>query len=39
VVTRGVVTVRDFTLKKNRTVKAGHRYFARAPKPKKKGKH
>jgi hypothetical protein len=37
VVTRGVVTVRDFTLKKNRTVKAGHRYFARAPK--KKGKH
>jgi hypothetical protein len=36
IVTRGVVTVRDFTLKKNRTVKAGHRYLARAPKPKKK---
>jgi hypothetical protein len=34
VVTRGVVTVRDFTLKKNRTVRAGHRYFARAPKKK-----
>jgi hypothetical protein len=33
IVTRGVVTVRDFTLKKNRTVKAGHRYLARAPKP------
>jgi ferric-dicitrate binding protein FerR (iron transport regulator) len=36
IVTRGVVTVRDFTLKKNRTVKAGHRYLARAPKLKKK---
>jgi hypothetical protein len=31
-VSRGVVVVRDFTLKKNKTVKAGHRYFARAPK-------
>jgi hypothetical protein len=32
VVTKGSVTVRDFTLRKTRTVKAGHRYFARAPK-------
>jgi hypothetical protein len=32
VVSRGVVLVRDFTLRKNRTVKAGHRYFAKAPK-------
>jgi hypothetical protein len=32
VVQRGVVTVRDFTLRKNKTVKAGHRYFAKAPK-------
>jgi hypothetical protein len=31
-VQRGVVVVRDFTLRKNKTVKAGHRYFARAPK-------
>jgi hypothetical protein len=31
-VSKGVVVVRDFTLKKNKTVKAGHRYFARAPK-------
>ena len=31
-VQRGVVVVRDFTLKKNKTVKAGHHYFARAPK-------
>jgi ferric-dicitrate binding protein FerR (iron transport regulator) len=31
-VQRGTVVVRDFTLKKNKTVKAGHRYFARAPK-------
>jgi hypothetical protein len=31
-VQRGVVVVRDFTLKKNKTVKAGHRYFAHAPK-------
>jgi hypothetical protein len=32
VVQRGVVTVRDFTLRKNKTVKAGRRYFAKAPK-------
>jgi hypothetical protein len=31
-VQRGVVVVRDFTLRKNKTVKAGHRYFAHAPK-------
>jgi hypothetical protein len=31
-VQRGTVIVRDFTLRKNKTVKAGHRYFARAPK-------
>jgi streptogramin lyase len=31
-VTRGVVQVRDFSLRKNVTVKAGHQYFARAPK-------
>jgi hypothetical protein len=35
-VSRGVVVVRDFTLKKNKTVKAGHHYFARAPKLRKK---
>jgi len=34
-VTRGSVMVRDLTLKKNRLVKAGHSYFARAPKAKK----
>jgi predicted RNA-binding protein with TRAM domain len=34
-VTRGSVMVRDFTLKKNHLVKAGHSYFARAPKAKK----
>ena len=32
VVSRGVVVVRDFTRRKSRTVKAGHRYFAKAPK-------
>jgi hypothetical protein len=32
VVQRGTVIVRDFTLRKNKTVKAGHRYFAKAPK-------
>jgi hypothetical protein len=31
-VKKGTVTVRDFTLRKNRTVKAGRSYFARAPK-------
>ena len=31
-VTRGSVTVRDFTLRKTKVVKAGHSYFARAPK-------
>ncbi len=35
-VTRGAVTVRDLTLKKNRLVKAGHSYLARAPQRKKK---
>jgi hypothetical protein len=34
VVTKGSVTVRDFTLRKTRVVKKGHRYFARAPKKK-----
>jgi predicted RNA-binding protein with TRAM domain len=34
-VTRGSVLVRDLVLKKNRLVKAGHSYFARAPKAKK----
>ena len=28
----GVVTVRDFTLRKTVKVKAGHKYLARAPK-------
>jgi len=28
----GTVIVHDFTLRKNKKVKAGHRYFARAPK-------
>jgi hypothetical protein len=32
VVRQGSVLVRDFTLRKNKLVKAGHRYFARAPK-------
>jgi hypothetical protein len=32
VVNRGTVIVHDFTLRKNKTVKAGHRYFAKAPK-------
>jgi hypothetical protein len=31
-VTRGSVVVRDFRLRKNKTVKAGHKYFARAVK-------
>jgi hypothetical protein len=31
-VKQGSVVVRDFTLKKNKVVKAGHKYFARAPK-------
>jgi hypothetical protein len=31
-VKRGTVTVRDFTLRKTKTVKAGRSYFARAPK-------
>jgi hypothetical protein len=35
VVNRGVVVVHDFTLNKNKTVKAGHRYFAKAPKLKR----
>jgi hypothetical protein len=35
VVQRGTVIVRDFTLRKNKTVKAGHRYFAKAPKPRR----
>ncbi|MEA2442509.1 MAG: hypothetical protein QOH76_3933 [Thermoleophilaceae bacterium] len=34
VVTKGSVTVRDFTLRKTRVVKSGRRYFARAPKRK-----
>jgi hypothetical protein len=33
-VSRGVVVVHDFTLRKNKTVKAGHKYFAKAPKKK-----
>jgi NHL repeat len=32
----GSVTVRDFTLRKTRIVKAGHSYLARAPKAKRK---
>jgi hypothetical protein len=35
-VKRGSVTVRDFGLKKNKTVKAGHKYLARSFKLKKK---
>jgi hypothetical protein len=35
-VKRGSVTVRDFRLKKNKTVKAGHKYLARSFKLKKK---
>jgi hypothetical protein len=31
-VKRGTVIVRDFRLKKNHRVRAGHRYFARAAK-------
>jgi ferric-dicitrate binding protein FerR (iron transport regulator) len=31
-VSKGSVTVRDFTLRKNKTVKAGKKYFAKAPK-------
>ena len=31
-VTKGVVIVRDFTLRKNKVVKAGHKYLARPPK-------
>jgi hypothetical protein len=34
-VTQGSVLVRDLTLKKNRLVKAGHSYLARAPRGKK----
>jgi hypothetical protein len=37
-VSRGVVVVRDFRLRKNKTIKAGHRYFARAPKARKRKK-
>ena len=33
-VKRGTVIVRDFTLKKNVTVKAHHKYLARPPKRK-----
>jgi hypothetical protein len=33
-VSRGSVVVRDFTLRKNKTVKAGHKYLAKAPKRK-----
>ncbi len=36
IVKQGTVVVRDFRLRKNRTVKGGHRYFARAPKKRKK---
>jgi hypothetical protein len=36
VVKQGTVTVRDFTLRKTKKVKAGHRYFAKAPKLKKR---
>jgi hypothetical protein len=35
VVSRGSVTVRDFTLRKTRIVKKGHRYLARPPKKRK----
>ncbi|MEA2422195.1 MAG: hypothetical protein QOF55_1294 [Thermoleophilaceae bacterium] len=35
VVSKGTVQVRDFTLRKNKTVKAGKRYFAKAPKLRK----
>jgi hypothetical protein len=35
-VLRGSVTVRDFTLRKNKVVKAGHSYFAHAPVVKKR---
>jgi hypothetical protein len=35
-VSRGSVVVRDFRLRKNKTVKAGHHYFAKAPKKKSK---
>jgi hypothetical protein len=35
-VTRGSVLVRDFGLKKNKIVKAGHKYFARAGKRRKR---
>ena len=38
-VKQGSVVVRDFTLKKNKTVKAGHHYFARAPKPRFRKHH
>jgi hypothetical protein len=34
-VKQGTVTVRDFRLKKNHRVRAGHKYFARAPKRKR----
>lgn len=32
----GTVSVRDFTLRKTRIVRKGHRYFARAPQPKQR---
>jgi hypothetical protein len=35
-VKRGTVIVRDFRLKKNKTVRAGHKYLARSFKLKKK---
>jgi hypothetical protein len=35
-VTRGAVLVRDFRLRKNRLVRAGHKYFARAVKRRKR---
>ncbi|MEA2457204.1 MAG: hypothetical protein QOC95_176, partial [Thermoleophilaceae bacterium] len=38
-VKQGAVLVRDFRLKKNKLVMAGHRYLARAPMKKSKTKH
>ena len=35
-VKEGVVSVRDLRLRKNKTVRAGRSYFARAPKLRKK---
>ncbi len=37
-VKQGTVVVRDLTLRKNKVVRAGHKYFARAPKPKRRQK-